>query len=107
MAKSRFVRTSVMRNPALEEAQHYATWDLPSIMKGYGAIDLLQGQQIFTHTWQSGDRMDKLANKYLGDDEYGWIICLVNKINNPFSVLPGTILRIPPNAEVILEQLGM
>jgi hypothetical protein len=76
-------------------------------MKGYGAIDLLAGLQAYTHIWQRGDRMDKLASRYLGDDDYGWIICLVNKINNPLSVTPGTVIRIPPNAQSILEKLGM
>lgn len=107
MAKSRFVNTPVIRNPSLPEPRHYATWDLPTTMKGYGAIDLLKGQHTYSHTWQHGDRVDKLASKYLGDDNYGWIICLVNKINNPFSVQPGTVLQIPSNADSILAQLGM
>jgi len=107
MAKSRFSNTSVMRNPNLNEPRHYATWDLPASMKGYGAIDLLAGQVSYTHVWQNGDRMDKLASKYLGDDNYGWIICLVNRINNPLSVIPGTVIKVPANAQSILEQLGM
>lgn len=107
MAKSRFTNTMIFRNASMEEPRHYATWDLPTIMKGYGAVDLLRNQNAYTHVWQSGDRMDKLASKYLGDDNYGWIICLVNMINNPFSVQPGTVLRIPANAQSILEQLGM
>ena len=107
MAKSRYSNTVVMRNPFVNEPRHYATWDVPSNMKGYGAIDLLQGQVAYTHVWERGDRMDKLASKYLGDDDYGWIICLVNQINNPLSVQPGTVIRIPANAQSILEQLGM
>ena len=105
MAKSRFINTPVYRNLTKEEPRHYATWDLPLSMKGYGAIDLLKNQHTYSHTWQNGDRMDKLASKYLGDDNYGWLICLVNKINNPFSVVPGTVLQVPSNPQSILEQL--
>ena len=107
MAKSRYTNTLIFRNTATQEPRHYATWDLPTIMKGYGAVDLLKNQHSYTHVWQSGDRMDKLASKYLGDDNYGWIICLVNQINNPLSVQPGTVIRVPANAQSILEQLGM
>lgn len=91
----------------LNEPRHYATWDLPTRMKGYNPINLLEDQQTFTHTWQFGDRMDKLASRYLGDDQYGWVICLVNNIGNPFDVQPGDKLQIPANVESILEILGM
>ncbi len=107
MAKSRYVDTRVLRDPALREPQHYATWEPPDSLKGLNPADLLRGQQVFTHTWQLGDRMDKLASRYLGDDGYGWLICLVNGIGDPFGVRPGTALSIPASADVVLEQLGM
>ncbi len=107
MAKSRHVNTRILRDPALKEPQHYATWEPSANLKGYNPTDLLKGQQVYTHTWQLGDRMDKLAFRYLGDDQYGWMICFVNSINDPFSVKPGDTLQIPANADVILEQLGM
>jgi hypothetical protein len=107
MAKSRMVNTEVIRNPDLNEPQHYVTWELPDHMKGYNPTDLLKNQQTYSHTWQFGDRMDKLASRYLGDDQYGWIICLVNNIGNPFSMQPGDVLKIPINAEAVLEQLDM
>lgn len=107
MAKSRYVNTRILRDPALRERQHYATWEPPAHMKGLNPTDLLKGQQVFTHVWQHGDRMDKLASRYLGDDQYGWLICLVNGVGNPFGVKPGDVLSIPANADVVLEQLGM
>ena len=107
MAKSRYVNTRVIRDPSVREAQHYATWDPPDILKGYNPTDLLAGQQFYTHTWIAGDRIDKLAKRYLDDDDYGWLICLVNQINNPFSIKPGDVLKIPASADAILSQLGM
>jgi hypothetical protein len=107
MAKSRYVNTRVIRDPSVREAQHYATWDPPDNLKGYRPIDLLSGQQFYTHTWTAGDRIDKLAKRYLDDDDYGWLILLVNQINNPFSIAPGTVLKIPANADSVLNQLGM
>ena len=107
MAKSRYINTRVVRDSSLQEPQHYETWELPDNLTGYNPVDLLRGQQFYTHTWQNGDRVDKLARRYLNDDQYGWIILLVNGINDPFSVQPGDVLKIPANPDVVLSQLGM
>jgi hypothetical protein len=107
MAKSRYVNTRTIRDSSVKEPSHYATWDLPSSLKGYAAINLLQGQQFYTHTWIHGDRVDKLAKRYLNDDDYGWVILFVNGISNPFDIQPGDTLKIPASVDTVLDQLGM
>ena len=42
------------------------------------------------------DRLDALANKYLGDSQLWWQILDINpEVINPFNITPGTQLRIP------------
>ena len=50
------------------------------------------------------DRLDHLAETFLGDSAYWWAICLMNNLNNPFSykLLPGALLRIPNTIEQLL-----
>ena len=107
MSKSRYANTPLMQDKTIGEPVHYATWNPPSTMKGYGQRDLPQGEQFYTHTWQFGDRMDKLSSRYMGDDVYDWIICLVNNISDPFSITPGTQIKVPTDASPILEKLGL
>ena len=50
------------------------------------------------------DRLDHLAETFLGDPTYWWAICLMNNLNNPFSykLLPGSLLKIPNTIEQLL-----
>jgi hypothetical protein len=52
-----------------------------------------------------GDRIDILAQKFLGNTRYWWAICLLNDIHLMIgdSVKPGTMLRIPASINPILE----
>lgn len=53
-------------------------------------------QAFFYYTWDSSDRIDLLALEFLDDPELWWQIMDLNpEISNPFSILPGTLLRIP------------
>ena len=48
------------------------------------------------YTWVDGDRIDYLASVYLYDAKLWWKIMDINpEINDPFSIAPGTIIRIP------------
>lgn len=105
MAKSRYFPTRTLKRTG--EPKHYATWDIPVRLHGLKEIDLLSRIQTFEHTWQAGDRIDKLASRYLGDDEYWWVIALVNNIGYPLGIVPGTVIRIPTDVVPILEQLDM
>ncbi len=105
MAKSRYFPTRVLKSSG--EAKHYATWSTPLRLHGLADVDFLAGLTTFTHTWERGDRMDKLASKYFGDDEYWWIIALVNNIGYPLGIAPGTVLRVPTDITPVLELLDM
>jgi hypothetical protein len=53
-------------------------------------------QAFFYYTWDSSDRIDLLALEFLNDPELWWQIMDLNpEVSNPFSILPGTLLRIP------------
>jgi nucleoid-associated protein YgaU len=51
---------------------------------------------VATHTVKSGDRLDLLAAKYLGDPLMYWLICDANGAIRPEQLLekPGTVLSI-------------
>ena len=53
------------------------------------------------------DRLDHLAQRFLGSATYWWIICMMNGLENPFSykLLPGYLLKIPNNAETIINMI--
>lgn len=42
------------------------------------------------------NRLDKIANLYYKDPSMSWAIMLANDLIDPFIIVPGTILRIPP-----------
>jgi hypothetical protein len=49
-----------------------------------------------TYTWTSEDRIDIVANDFLGSANLWWKIMDINpEIINPFSIAPGTVIRIP------------
>ena len=47
-----------------------------------------------------GDRVDKLAYRYLGDASLWFVICDVNDIPFPLDLTPGLKLRIPSRTAV-------
>ena len=53
------------------------------------------------------DRLDHLAETFLGDSTYWWAICLMNNLENPFSykLLPGVRLMIPNDAESAVRMI--
>jgi hypothetical protein len=56
---------------------------------------------------QTGDRLDTIANQYYGDSSLWWIIATANQIHDaPFSLEDGTVLRVPANANSILNQVN-
>jgi len=107
MAKSRYFPVRLLRRSDQPEPVHYATFDLPAVYHGVKEIDFLDGLITFEHVWIQGDRMDKLSNKYYGDDQYAWLIALVNNIGYQLGVQPGTVLRVPVDVVPVLERLDM
>ena len=48
------------------------------------------------YTWIYGDSLGSLAEKYLGNSKLWWKIMEINQeISDPFSISPGTVIRIP------------
>lgn len=105
MSKSRYFNTAVFGNET--EPLHYATYDLPDKIKGIGPIDILGSATTTQYTWQLGDRLDKLASRFYGDDEYWWVIALANGIDYPLGIQPGTTLLIPTDVTPVLQQLNL
>ena len=55
---------------------------------------------------QTGDRLDSIAQEYLGDASLWWVIANANQIHDaPFSLPDGTVLRIPANIDRFLSQV--
>lgn len=102
MGKGRYSGTPII------DGHHYATFSLPSRAMGYVELDLLAGVRTVEHTYQLGDRPDRLAAKFFGDETYWWVIMLVNGISYPFSsggLIPGRVLRIPLDVRDVLDKL--
>jgi len=107
MTISRYAQTRVVKDPTISEPAHYETYDLPETVKGLNVADLLANQQFTQYVWQVGDRLDKLSSKYLGDDDYWWVLALVNEINYGLGVAPGTVIRVPVDIDSVLTALGL
>ena len=63
---------------------------------------------VIPHTiikFKETDRLDQLAERFLGSSTYWWAICLMNDLDNPFSykLLPGFLLKIPNTIDPILN----
>lgn len=48
------------------------------------------------HVWRSSDRIDQVAEKYLGSGDQWWRIADLNpEVLDPFAIVPGTMLVVP------------
>ena len=59
--------------------------------------------------FKESDRLDHLAERFLGSATYWWAICLMNDLDNPFSykLLPGFLLKIPNTMGSILNLIQL
>lgn len=54
------------------------------------------------YEWEEGDRIDVVASKFSGKPRYWEQIMDVNpEISNPFTIAPGTSIRIPKSFKVV------
>jgi nucleoid-associated protein YgaU len=106
MAKSRYFDTPVIA-AFRGSPEHYTTYNIPEKLRGYAEIDLLSGEHTVEHVMVRGERLDHLAAKHYGEDEYWWIIALANGIAYPLGIAPGTVIKIPLDVRSILEKLEM
>lgn len=52
--------------------------------------------EFYYYTWTQRDRIDLVANEFLGDPNLWWVIMDYNpEIVNPLDIPLGTVLRIP------------
>lgn len=99
-------KTRYFAIPLISGSQ-YETYDYPAPYHGIAQIDFLDGVDVVEHTFVRGDRLDKLAFQFFGDDQYWWLIALVNGIEYGFGITPGTVLKIPSDIGVVLRRLDM
>ena len=81
----------------------------PRRLETFPAISL-NSLSIIPHTiitYKEYDRLDSLAEKFLGDGRYWWAICLLNDFTFPFGqqVAAGTILRVPSSIDVFVDTI--
>lgn len=98
MGRSRYAGSDII------DGTHYGTWEDPSSRNPFGA-DILDGVDTIEHIVRGGERLDIIAHRYYGDEEYWWIIALANRIMDPFSLTVGSRLRIPSEAKSILDKM--
>ena len=58
------------------------------------------------HTVVEGDRIDLIANRYLGRADLWWVVCDYNDIFLPIELPVGQVLRIPSSDHVQMRLLG-
>ena len=61
-----------------------------------------QSLSIIPHTvitYKETDRLDSLAEKFLGNGRYWWAICMMNNFNSPYDprLTVGMTIKIPKN----------
>lgn len=83
-------------NAPIVSGSYYGTFEFPD------AARLAQVPTINIRT-TAMDRLDTLAARYLGTDEYWWMIAMLNNIDWAFDFTPGDILRIPVDANDVLK----
>ena len=97
MAISRYKNFSRVRSSQID---YFRLETFPPI----SAADL----QNIPHTtiiFKETDRLDLLAEEFMGSATYWWVICLMNNLVSPFSynLLPGTTLKIPHEVNSIIN----
>jgi len=90
MAKSRYYNSPIVDD-------HLGTRTIPKLDKT--KIPYFQYKVVL------GDRLDKLAHHFYGDDKLWWIIAYFNDIGFFFNLEPNTILYIPNNFQDIINAL--
>lgn len=94
-------------NQETVDGSSYGTYDRRFESMGLKEIDLLDNVRNFEHTIIAGERLDGLAHKYFGEDSYWWVLALINKIDYPLSITPGTKLRIPYDVKDVFRKISL
>ena len=97
MGRSRYHRTKKIDN------HHYETFSLHQTNR-FKEPDTFLDVRTFEYRTALGDRLDTLAARFLNDDEYWYVIALVNNLTFPF-VTTGTKLKIPYDVSDVLNRM--
>ena len=65
----------------------------------------IDNSDIFIYS-KEGDRLDKLAHSYYGDNTLWWIIAKANGIRGKIALEPATPLRIPGKITRIIDKFN-
>jgi hypothetical protein len=84
------------KSSTIIDKTYYGTFDFPSPE----AIDNVDCNQIRVSRF---DRLDTLAFKHLGSEQYWWIIAMINDLDWGFSFEEGQVIRIPVNIQDVLD----
>ena len=61
---------------------------------------------VKAHVLEEGERLDSLAQAYLGSSEYWWVIAACSGIGWNLQVPPGTLLQIPNSISDVVRYLS-
>ena len=101
MAKSRYSDTQILEN-------HYKTFSLPKKSLGYAQQNFLENVKTQDYTIIAKERLDHISFKFFGDEQYWWVLAVVNNINYPFAsggLIPGKTIKIPLELQKVLDRL--
>ena len=84
--------------------------DLGKVLDSLGGYDPLTSRFLndledvplegFRVTVDEAERPDLVSNKIYGDTQYWWVLMFVNFLTDPRELTTGTVLKIPPLAEI-------
>lgn len=98
MALSRYANNKIVDN------FYYGSWR-NKLIEGKIEPNILNGLTLVEHIVSQNERLDHLAARYLGDDQYYWVIAIVNSIIDPLDIQPGQKLMVPTNVREVIERL--
>lgn len=85
----------------------YGTFDKRIEGGGYRQTNLLEGVSNFEYVVRQGERLDIIANRFLHEDKYWWVLALVNNIPYGFNLSAGTKLRIPRDVKEVFKKIAL
>jgi len=91
MSLSRYRNTNFLNNK-----QYYETVSFPD----KETLDAIPSIQVRISKF---DRLDNLAFKFLGSNDYWWVIALVNNIDWAFKFEEGQLIKIPVDVQDVLK----
>jgi hypothetical protein len=97
MARSRHGRVGIL------DRNQYESFTLDQTNK-IKEPDTFAGINTFEHVVKRGERLDHLAARFLGDDDYWWIIAVINNMTLPFPS-PGDKILVPISVSDVLERI--